>query len=55
VIRRVGDDFVLQPRDGHTSASVNGKLVSAEGVRLAFGDAIEVAGVRLRFGRRAPL
>jgi predicted component of type VI protein secretion system len=55
VIRREGDDFVLQARDGHTSASVNGTLVSAEGVRLAFGDAIEVAGVRLRFGRRPPL
>jgi hypothetical protein len=54
VIRREGDDFVLQARSEHISASVNGKLVSGEGVRLAFGDAIEVAGVRLRFGRRPP-
>jgi len=27
--------------------------VEPDGARLAFGDTIEVAGVKLRFGRRA--
>jgi predicted component of type VI protein secretion system len=54
VIRREGETFTLLPRSD-PSCTVNGQVVPSEGVRLSFGDAIEVAGVRLRFGRRAPL
>jgi hypothetical protein len=54
VIRREGETFTLLPRSD-PSCTVNGQLVPSEGVRLSFGDAVEVAGVRLRFGLRAPL
>jgi hypothetical protein len=54
MIRRDGDIFLLVPQSGALCA-VNGQQVPAEGTRLVFGDAIEVAGVRLRFSRRLPL
>jgi predicted component of type VI protein secretion system len=54
VIRRDGEVFTLFPRSD-PSCTVNGQVVPPEGLRLSFGDAIEVAGVRLRFGRRLPL
>jgi hypothetical protein len=54
VIRREGEVFIFLPRSDAT-CSVNGQRVPSEGVRLLFGDAIEVGGVKLRFGRRAPL
>jgi hypothetical protein len=53
-IRREDDIFMFLPR-GDATCSVNGQRVPSEGVRLSFGDAIEVGGVKLRFGRRAPL
>jgi predicted component of type VI protein secretion system len=54
VIRRDGEAFILFPR-GDAMCTVNGQRVPAEGIRLSFGDAIQVAGVKLRFGRRTPL
>jgi pSer/pThr/pTyr-binding forkhead associated (FHA) protein len=54
VIRREGETFMFLPRSD-ASCTVNGQRVPSEGVRLSFGDTIEVGGVRLRFGRRAPL
>jgi len=53
IIRRDGEHFLLIPRGA--ACSVNGQPVPPQGVRLSFGDAIQVAGVKLRFGRRAPL
>jgi predicted component of type VI protein secretion system len=55
VIRREGSDYRLMPVDGNTSASINGRSVAPDGKKLAFGDTIEVAGVKLRFGHRTPL
>ena len=55
IVRREGDSFKLVPVDANVVARVNGAPVPPEGVSLAYGDAIEVAGVKLRFGRRAPL
>jgi hypothetical protein len=54
VIRRDGEAFTLLPRSD-PSCMLNGQLVPSEGLRLSFGDMIQVAGVKLRFGRRAPL
>ena len=54
VIRRDGNGFLLVPQ-AHARATVNGSPVPSEGLRLSFGDVIEVAGVKLRFGRRLPL
>jgi predicted component of type VI protein secretion system len=54
IVRREGDSFKLVPVDANVLALVNGATVPADGVSLAYGDAIEVAGVKLRFGRRAP-
>jgi hypothetical protein len=54
VIRRDGEAFTLLPRSD-PSCTLNGELVPSMGVRLSFGDMIEVAGVKLRFGRRTPL
>jgi len=54
VIRRDGETFTLLPRSD-PSCTVNGQVVPPEGLRLSFGDAIDVAGVRLRFARRLPL
>jgi hypothetical protein len=54
VIRRDGEAFTLLPRSD-PSCMLNGQLVPSEGLRLSFGDMIEVAGVKLRFGRRTPL
>jgi hypothetical protein len=54
VIRRDGETFLLVPHIG-APCMVNGQDVPPDGTRLSFGDAIEVAGVRLRFGRRLPL
>jgi pSer/pThr/pTyr-binding forkhead associated (FHA) protein len=54
VIRREGETFIFLPRSDAT-CTVNGQRVPSEGVRISFGDAIEVGGVKLHFGRRAPL
>jgi predicted component of type VI protein secretion system len=54
VIRHDGETFLLVPQSA-ALCTLNGQPVPPEGTRLAFGDAIEVAGVRLRFGRRLPL
>ena len=55
VIRREGSDYRLMPIDGNASACINGRPVASDGEKLAFGDTIEVAGVKLRFGHRTPL
>jgi hypothetical protein len=55
VIRREADGFRLVPVDLSVTPTVNDVHVASEGVRLAFGDTIDVAGVKLRFGRRPPL
>ena len=55
VIRREEGRFVLVPVDLDAASTVNGEHVGPEGVQLAFGDTIDVAGVKLRFGRRPPL
>lgn len=55
VIRRDNDRFSLVPVDSSESSFVNGERVAPEGRELAFGDTIDVAAVRLRFGRRPPL
>jgi predicted component of type VI protein secretion system len=55
VIRREGRDYRLMPVDGNTSACINGRSVALNGEKLVFGDTIEVAGVKLRFGHRTPL
>ena len=51
VIRRDQTGHRLVPVNGHPS--LNGRTVEPEGAMLAFGDTIDVAGVKLRFGRRA--
>lgn len=51
VIRRDEAGYRLVPVGG--IPSLNGRDVETDGARLAFGDTIEVAGVKLRFGRRA--
>jgi hypothetical protein len=55
VIRHDENGFYLLPGDPHAVTSVNGSRVPPHGVRLAFGDTIDVSGVVLRFGRREPL
>ena len=55
VIRHDEDGFYLLPGDHEAVRSVNGSRVPPHGVRLAFGDTINVSGVVLRFGRRQPL
>jgi hypothetical protein len=55
VIRHDDDGFYLLPGDPHAVTSVNGSRVPPHGVRLSFGDTIDVSGVVLRFGRRTPL
>jgi hypothetical protein len=55
VIRHDEDGFYLLPGDHEAVTSVNGSRVPPRGVRLAFGDTINVSGVVLRFGRREPL
>ena len=55
MIRREGSDYRLVPIDGHASACINGRRIALDGEKLAFGDTIEVAGVKLRFGHRTPL
>ena len=51
-IRRDEAGFRLVPVDEHVAAVVNGQPVPREGTSLAYGDLIDVAGVKLRFGRR---
>jgi pSer/pThr/pTyr-binding forkhead associated (FHA) protein len=55
VIRHDEGGFYLLPNDQKAVTSVNGSRVPAHGVRLAFGDTINVSGVVLKFGRRQPL
>ena len=52
VIRHDDTGYRLVPIDRRHSPSLNGHLVGPEGAPLAFGDTIEVAGVKLRFGWR---
>lgn len=51
-IRRSSGVYRLVPLAGETPPVVNGGEIDRAGVELAFGDTIEVAGVRLRFERR---
>jgi hypothetical protein len=55
VIRHDADGFYLLPGDDEAVTSVNGNRVTSQGVRLEFGDTINVSGVLLKFGRRPPL
>jgi hypothetical protein len=55
VIRHDEDGFYLLPGDDEAVTSVNGNRVTSQGVRLEFGDTINVSGVLLKFGRRPPL
>ena len=52
-IRRTGGAYRLVPLAGESPPVVNGGAVDRTGAELAFGDTIEVAGVKLRFERRA--
>ena len=52
-IRQEGRAYWLRVLDAHQSALHNGKPVPQQGVVLAFGDTIDVAGVKLRFARAA--
>ena len=54
-IRRDENRFSLVPIDIEALSLVNEEPVPDCGVLLEFGDSIEVAGVKLRFGRRTPL
>jgi pSer/pThr/pTyr-binding forkhead associated (FHA) protein len=54
IIRHDVDQFLLIPRTG-AACIVNGQKVPPEGTRFSFGELVEVAGVRLRLGRRRPL
>ncbi len=51
-IRRSGGSYRLVPLGGEALPTVNGDSVAREGIELAFGDTIDVAGVTLRFERR---
>lgn len=55
VIRRDEAGHSLIPVDANFLPTVNGRTVHMEGERLTFGDTIDVAGVKLRFGHRTPL
>jgi hypothetical protein len=48
-IVRAGTSFRLKPVEGAFPPTINGKPVGREGVDLAHGDAIEIAGTRLEF------
>ena len=50
-IRRDGGGYRLLVMNRNMPASLNGRPVAADGARLAFGDVIDVAGVKLRFAR----
>ena len=52
-IRRSGVSYRLVPLGGEALPTVNGDTIAREGIELAFGDTIDVAGVKLRFERRA--
>ncbi|HSQ80262.1 MAG TPA: FHA domain-containing protein [Casimicrobiaceae bacterium] len=52
-IRRSGGNYRLVPLGGDALPTVNGDTIAREGIELSFGDTIDVAGVRLRFERRA--
>ena len=52
-IRREGGGYRLVAIDRRSTPLVNGQAVAAEGAVLAFGDTIDVAGVKLRFDRGA--
>jgi pSer/pThr/pTyr-binding forkhead associated (FHA) protein len=52
-IRRSGGSYRLVPLGGDSLPTVNGGTIAREGIELAFGDTIDVAGVKLRFERRA--
>ena len=52
-IRRSGGSYRLVPLGGEELPTVNGGTIAREGIELAFGDTIDVAGVKLRFERRA--
>ena len=51
-IRRSGVSYRLVPLGGEALPTVNGDTIAREGIELAFGDTIDVAGVKLRFDRR---
>jgi pSer/pThr/pTyr-binding forkhead associated (FHA) protein len=55
LIRHHDGGHSLIPVDANALPTVNGRTVQMEGVRLSFGDTIDVVGVKLRFGHRTPL
>jgi hypothetical protein len=48
-IVKAGASFLLKPVEGASPPRINGKPVDREGVELAHGDTIEIAGSRLEF------
>jgi len=52
-IRRDATGYRLVRDDARAVAALNGVMLTAADARLAFGDTIEVAGVKLRFGTGA--
>jgi len=52
-IRRGDSGYRLVPLADEHRPTVNGSAVEREGVELAFGDTLDVAGVKLRFERAA--
>jgi pSer/pThr/pTyr-binding forkhead associated (FHA) protein len=50
-IRQVDAGYRLVPLDRKAVPLLNGRAIDTEGALLAFGDMIDVAGVKLRFGR----
>lgn len=53
-IRRDDLGYCLVRDDARVVAALNGVIITDADARLAFGDTIEVAGVKLRFGVGAP-
>lgn len=51
-IRKEESGYRLVPIDRRSMPLVNGRAIDPDGVVLAFGDTIDVAGVKLRFDRR---
>ena len=49
VIVQAGTSFRLKPVEGASPPRINGKPVDGEGIQLAHGDTIEIAGARLEF------
>jgi hypothetical protein len=53
-IRRQGGGYRLVVLNREARPSLNGLPLDADSAALAFGDTIDVAGVKLRFSRARP-